>query len=443
MPEILLLIPPNKEGFIRDTYYGCWHKRKFINYSWPPLYLYQLNSIIKNSKIVDLSELSFEYGLNYFKNAKNLKFIVCNIGTFTFKEDLMFLKEIKKITTAKIIVFGQHPTVEPEETLKSGTIDFALRGEPENIINDIINNKFNKKELKKINGVCFGKHISKKTVIINDLNSIPFPKRIKNKRYYNPLVKNIPYTTMLLTRGCPFDCIFCTVPTLFGKTFRKRSIESVILEIRQVLLQGYKEIFIRDENLTLDKKYLKNLCNEIINENLKFTWICNSRVDTVDYDLLKLMKKSGCHLIKFGVESGNQKTLNLLRKGITLLQIKNTFRICKKISIDTLGHFMIGSPGETRNDILNTIKFAIDLDPTYASFDVLIYYPKSNVNLQEKSKLSVRELNNLHDYAFRKFYLRPIYILKNILKTKTIYELINKFRATFQLWRGLIKSIIS
>ena len=104
---------------------------------------------------------------------------------------------------------------------------------------------------------------------------------------------------------------------------------------------------------------------------------------------------------------------------------------------------MIGSPGETRNDILNTIKFAIDLDPTYASFDVLIYYPKSNVNLQEKSKLSVRELNNLHDYAFRKFYLRPIYILKNILRTTTIYELINKFRATFQLWRGLIKSIIS
>ena len=79
MPEILLLIPPNKEGFIRDTYYGCWHKRKFINYSWPPLYLYQLNSIIKNSKIVDLSELSFEYGLNYFKNAKNLEIIPDNM----------------------------------------------------------------------------------------------------------------------------------------------------------------------------------------------------------------------------------------------------------------------------------------------------------------------------------------------------------------------------
>jgi len=383
---------------------------------------------------MDSSNDNFSNAIQKIKK-QNPKTIICNIGTYTLEEDLEFLNQVKKQTKAKIITFGQHPSVEPEDTLKNSVIDILIKGEPEEVINDVIKNINNKKQLKTIKGVCYKRHISKEKNIIKDLDKLPFPKRPNKNYYFNPLVKHEPCTTMLITRGCPFDCSFCTVPTLYGKTFRKRSVEKVIKEIKTIINQGYKEIFFRDENLTLNKKYLTNICNEILKNKLKFSWMCNSRVDTVDLNLLKLMKQSGCHLIKFGVESGNQKTLTKLKKGTTIKQIKKTFNFCKQLNIDTLGHFMIGNPGETKKDILNTINFAIQLDPTYASFDTLLTYPGTTA---KKSMISEKELEDLHNYAFRKFYLRPKYIVKNIMSTKTVTQLKNKILSSYELWYSFL-----
>ena len=135
----LLLVPPNKQGYIRDTYYGCWHKKKFINYSWPPLYLNQLNAVIPDSELMDLSGQSVSRAIKKIKEL-NPKTVICNTGTFTFKEDLKFFTEIKKHIQTKIIVFGQHPTIDPENTLASNIVDITVRGEPEEIINQIIKN---------------------------------------------------------------------------------------------------------------------------------------------------------------------------------------------------------------------------------------------------------------------------------------------------------------
>jgi len=431
----LLLVPPNKEGFIRDTFYGCWHKSKFVNYSWPPLYLYQLNSIIKDSKVLDLSKKKFNDALeNVLKY--NPKTIMINTGTFTIKEDKQFLKAVKNKLKCNVIAFGQHPTVNPRDTLSDGTIDICIKGEPENIIKEIILSIDDKTQLKKIKGVCFKNHISKQKNIIKNLDDIPFPKRQnKNDEYFNPLVINEPYTTMLITRGCPFDCTFCTVPTIYGKIFRKRSIGNVIDEIKQILKLRYKEIFIRDENLTLHKKYLIELCNEIINQKLKFKWICNSRVDTIDKALLKIMKQAGCHLIKFGVESSNQKMLNKLKKGTTKKQIIKSFKLCKETNIETLGHFMIGNPGESKKDIKDTVDFALNLNPTYASFDILINYPGTVI--QKNNTLTNAELELMHDYSFKKFYLRPKFIIKTIMNTKSIVQFKNRVKSTLAMWKKM------
>ncbi|MBT3720209.1 radical SAM protein [archaeon] len=437
--SIILLVPPNAEGFIRDTYYGCWHKKKFINYSWPPLYLRQLNTLISNSKIFDLSKRTSEKAINILIKEKP-KIIIVNIGTYTFQEDHLFLKKLKQKISCKIIAFGQHSTILPNDTLKSGVIDFAIKGEPEEIIQKVVKNINEYDKLKKINGVCLKNHISEEKAQIKNLDKVPIPKRNLefDNKYFNPLARNLPYTSMTITRGCPYSCTFCTVPSLYGKTFRKRSINIVIKEIKQIKELGYKEIFFRDENLTLDKKYIKELCEKIIKEKIEISWIGNSRVDTVDFELLKIMKKAGCHLLKFGVESSNQNMLNLLKKGTTIKQVKQTVENCKKIGIDTLCHFMIGNPGETRKDILKTINFAIELDPRYASFDVLINYPKTNILNEKQTKISKEELNKLHNYAFRKFYLRLGYIFRHLLNTKSFTELILKIKSTIQLWKGLL-----
>ena len=146
MMKSLLIVPPNKEGYIRDTFYGCWHKPKYVEYSWPPLYLYQLNSIIPNSKVMDLIKNNSD-PINLIKN-ENPDIILCNIGSQTIVEDLKFFKQLKQNIKVKIIVFGQHPTVDPIDTLKNGIIDICIRGEPENIIKYLIDNINNPNKLK-------------------------------------------------------------------------------------------------------------------------------------------------------------------------------------------------------------------------------------------------------------------------------------------------------
>jgi len=124
----------------------------------------------------------------------------------------------------------------------------------------------------------------------------------------------------------------------------------------------------------------------------------------------------------------------IIKKGTTKKQIENTFNLCNKIGIETLGHFMIGNPNETEKDILNTLDFSKKLNPTYASFDILIYYPKT---IKNKSKIPKNKLNHLHKFLFKEFYLRPNYILLTALKTKTFTQLVNKIKSSIQLWKKI------
>lgn len=442
MVHILFLIPPNKKNFIRDTQYGCWHEKKWIDYSWPPLALYQIAALFDDAVVLDAAglKLTEEETLHKIKNI-NPSFIAVNTGTYVFSDDVKFLKKAKEITNAKIILFGQHPTTCPKECLDYGWIDFVVRGEPESVINQLIKNHTDTKKLKLLSGVCFKNHISRKKAVVNDLDSLPFPRRDISSinLYKNPFAKKRPFATTLTTRGCPFDCIFCTVPVLYGKRFRKRSTTSIITELRMLKKQGFKEIFFRDENITLDRTHITSLCNSLTKEKLKLSWMCNSRVDTVNKNILSLMKKSGCHMIKFGVESSDEKILKNIKKGITTAKIRETFRLCKELKIETVAHFMIGNPGETEESILKTIDFAKKLNPTYSSFDMVLKYPGTEIsNAKRVCNLTRKELNYWHNRAFKEFYLRPAYIIRNILNIKSLGEFKDKFYATLQLWRSLL-----
>lgn len=433
MTRIVLLVPPNREGYVRDTYYGCWHRKKFVNYSWPPLMLYYLHTLLPDSVVLDAPahNLSQEEALLKIADL-DADTVVTSTGTFTVQEDGPFLAKLRKEFGCTTALYGEFATTNPQAALQLG--HFVIKGEPEAALPALM------KQLR---------HHSPRTVIdaglVKDLDALPFPRRVLEDRqlYFNPFAKTGPFTTVLASRGCPFECIFCSVPVMYGRSVRVRSPKNVLEELTLLEEQGFREVFFRDENLTLHKGFLTELCNGMIERGLELRWIANSRVDTVDEQLLSLMRKAGCHLLKFGVESFSNKTLKTLKKGTDNRQVRKAFSLCEGTGISTVAHMMLGCPGESEGQIRGNIKELVKLNPTYASFDVVLTYPGTGLaQMQEEGKTTEiphERLEKLHDYAFRRFYLRPRLLRKHISAIGSGEELLWKAKTTVQLWKGLLK----
>lgn len=162
--------------------------------------------------------------------------------------------------------------------------------------------------------------------------SLPVPRHelFPLKKYTFPLGKDRVYTCMITSLGCPYKCSFCIPGTM---DFKLRDIDNCIEELRYIRSLGIREILFQDSTLTVNRKHIVRLCKRMIEEKLGMKWICLSRVDNVDRELLELMKKAGCHSIQFGVESGDEDVLKDIQKGITKEQVKNAFRWCKEVKI--------------------------------------------------------------------------------------------------------------
>jgi len=336
-----------------------------------------------------------------------------------------------------IILGGPHPTIMPDEVARETRADIIMSGEADNIISDVLKNigKYKQKRI-----VAAGK--------VMDLDSLPFPARhLLDMQKYTSLPNNYkitPHTLQVLTsRGCAFTCTFCHDAK---GTFRQRSVENVIAELKH-LKEKYdvKEIAFWDDILTLNKSWAHKLCTAMINEKLNLTWSCYTRLDLIDAPLLKAMKSAGCWNIFFGIESGSQELLNNIKKRMTIELISNQVKLVKKCGIEIRASFMLGLPGETPALARKTIKFAIDLDPDYAQFCLTTPYPGTelwttaeqwgtlnrdfkNYTIWKpvfvpKGYKNEEELMSLHKEAFRKFYIRPIYILKRIIKIRSLADL--------------------
>ncbi len=465
MTTALFLNPPSKHGIavVRDTLYGCWCKGR-AKYMWPPLGLAMLAAVVEKAGI-DVALLdSMALGQRPDDSLKEIlklkpKYIIVSSATITFSNDVELLKKVKsQLKDTKIIMIGTHVTIMPKETLKEKAIDYIIIGEPDIATKNLVVALENNKDPAQIKGVGFVR--DNKTIItgtadiIENLDQLPFPARHlfpKEANYFNPLAKRLPYTTALSSRGCPAKCIYCTSVTLYGNRFRARSVKNVVDEMEMCVKElGYKEIFFRDETFTMDNKRTIDICKEIINRNLDVTWIVNARVNSVDDKSLRWMKKAGCHMIKFGVESGNQQILNNLKKGQTLEQTREAFKLCKKHKIQAVAHLMFGSPGETEQTVKDTIKFVKEIDPDYASFNITTPYPGTELWDMVKDDLDIRddfssydiektlenarfnekwcdlttdELDTFYNKAYNSFYFRPKYILKRLIKQRGFKDL--------------------
>ena len=285
-----------------------------------------------------------------------------------------------------------------------------------------------------------------------DMDALPIPDRTllpKGIDYFNPVVWNVPYTTMQTSRGCPGKCIFCTAPEFYGRKIRFRSTANVMTELREIKGMGFKEVFFRDETFTAYRERNKEICQAMIDENLGLTWIANGRVDMIDRETMALMKKAGCHMLKFGVESGSGEMLRAYQKGTTLDQARQAFRDAAEVGIDTHAHLVLGGPEESPGTLANTLAFVKELNPTTASFGLLTPFPGTELfrRVEEKhpeirdgsdsnmanlhidgfyaetiSGMTGEALNSWLLKCYRAFYLRPGYLIKRLLGIRSVNQ---------------------
>jgi len=440
----------------------------------PPLGLLYLAAYLERYsnhqvEILDcqVEELDYKQIENKIKE-KNPDAIGLTTMTFTLIDVLNIAKIAKKINSEiKIILGGPHVDIYPKETINQPHIDYLVLGEGEMPLKNLLDNINSTDNLHLIKSIVFkdnDKIINTGKAELNqDLDSLPFPARhlTPYKKYSSVLSKVNPVTTMFTSRGCPYNCLFCDRPNL-GKIFRARSAKNVVNEMEECKKMGIKEILIYDDTFTVNRQRVIDICLEIQKRNLHINWDVRARVDTVDKELLKMMKVSGCQRIHYGVEAGTQKILNILRKGITLKQAEKAFELSRKIGFETLAYFMIGSPTETKKDILKTIKFAKKLKPDFVHITITTPFPATDLyrmGLEQKiwpndhwqkfaknpradfippvweKILSKEELISLNRKAYRAFYFRPKYILEKLSQLTSLKELKTKSKA---VW-GMLK----
>lgn len=461
--KVLILNPPSKyaKNVVRDLFYGCWCKGKRIAAAeFPPTTLLSIYTILKEegheTYIIDTQAEKLDLVKTKLR-IKQLKpeIIIIPTSTMSFIEDAETLLHIKKSNPCITMAFGSHVTFFPRISLKQKGIDYIILREPEFIIRDFINRMDKKESVHNLKGIGFREGskivINEPYPFIQNLDDIPIPDRtpILNYAYFNPLVKKMPWITAITSRGCPGRCNFCTSPNFYGNTYRFNSPERVVKEVRYLKGLGYKEIFFRDETFTGNYNRTEKFCKLMIKEKIKISWICSARVNTVDENLIRLMKQAGCHMIRLGVESGVQDILNNIKKGVTVQQTEKAFKLCKKYGIETHAHTMLGCPGENWETVNKTIEFMKKLDPTTLTCGAYTPYPGTPIFEFVKQKLpeigdgSKCDLSRVHNIGFysktfcslsneevgkavkkmyKQFYLRPYYVLKTLCRIRSLSE---------------------
>ncbi|MFX0134192.1 MAG: B12-binding domain-containing radical SAM protein [Candidatus Hodarchaeota archaeon] len=350
----------------------------------PPLGLAYLSAVLKErgDKVKILDNYVCEYhNVEHVINSFKPDVVGISINSITARHGY----EIAKIAKEKeiiTIVGGPHATLMPEKAVSNDNIDHVVVGEGEITLKKLLNNIENGNN-ERIKGVYYknGKFLPRE--FIKDLDTLPYPDwdtlNLNNypRESFFTKSKLKPLDTVNTSRGCPFNCTFCSVGSVSGKIHRAFSPRRMVEEIL-LLKEKYKSkiIFFREDNFTANRKRIENFCNLMIEEKIDISWMCESRVDALNKDLLIEMRKAGCETIFFGIESGSQKMLDCINKGIKVEQIEKIMKLCKKIGIGTTASFLIGVPGETYQTVRETVRFIIKIDPDVFWFNV--YRPTPN-----------------------------------------------------------------
>lgn len=450
------------KNVVRDVLYGCWCNGKRIGGATvPPFALLQVAAVLKNDgndvEFLDAQaeQTSLEEMIPRIIHAD---MVIISTSTMTFEEDAKTLFAFKEVNSDILtVVFGSHPTFLSKATLSHPGVDIAVRHEPEYILRDLARQLRQGQDWKQVQGIAFKKDgqvvINPPYPFIENLDELPFPDISllpKNIDYFNPIVRNMPYMTTSTSRGCPGRCSFCTAPAFDGNRLRFQSADYVIQEIEYLVSNGFREIYFRDDTFFVNKKRDRAICQAIIEKNLNISWLGNARIGMIDFDTMQLAKEAGCHTIKFGIESGDQRVLDRSRKGYKIEQAYQTFQWAHELGVATHAHCMLGMPGDNENTIQKTIQFVKELNATTATFGICTPYPGAPLydevlqnhpeigdgSSSDLSKLHVEGLFNelyaditkekLERYitkAYRSFYLRPQIFLSMLKQIRSLDDI--------------------
>ena len=362
-----------------------------------------------------------------------------------------FLRE--KFPEIKQIAGGVHPTIMPKSVLENSEIDIVVIGEADRTVQEIVQGK----KLSQIKGIAYkekGKiKFTKPRPLIENLDSLPLPAwhLFPVSQYKNPrmMARKNPVGTIGTSRGCVFGCIYCN-KSVFGRKFRAKSVARVVKEFEHLKKSGFNEVHVWDDMFSTDLKRAKEICRVMIKKNLNLTWQleCGVRVNSVDLEFFQLARKAGCYKVAFGYESGNQKILDNMNKGINLQDSENATNLARQAGLEVSGFFMFGLPGETIETMEDTIKFACKLNPDMAKVTILVPFPSTPVfddfkkqgliisedwtkyNFHTASKvynhpnLSWEVLEKYYDLFYKRFYFRPNYLIKRFIRSSIRGELL-------------------
>ena len=436
--RILLVMPPTESAI-----------KKVVGTTGPPLGLAYLASMVREEhevRIIDgiAEDLTFEGVMRIIKRY-DPDMIGITATTSAMYDAYTVAKIAKNLNENVFVVMGgPHVTFTPELTMREcPCIDAVVRGEGELTFKELVDAVDKGRPLRGILGLSYREGNGKirnepPRPLIKNVDGIPMPSYdlLPMDKY---VAGRTPFGTVMTSRGCPFNCAFCSSSLQFGKRWRGHSVERVIEELSILRYEyGRREIEFLDDTFTLNKVRAVKIAEAIKREGLDITWTASSRVNTINEKVAKAMKAGGCHTVYFGIESGTQRILDFIGKGITLEQSVDAVKTAKKAGLRALGSFIIGFPDETREEVDATIAFAKKVGVDFAQFTIATPYPgtrlwayavQNNLLLTRnwRKYTTVDPVMKLKYFtpegiakmlrrAYLAFYLRPKVLLKDLVE---------------------------
>jgi len=460
-----------------------WESRRGIA-AWPPLGILYLATVLRE-RGVETSVL--DQPANGLTKEETVRWIEKEdpdiLGFSTFASSGLTAASTSELVKRKnpniIIVFGNHHATFSAERLlrKYPSVDIAVRGEGEDTVVDLENCLRNGGNLKDVFGITFrdGDEVvsTPDRPLIEDLDSIPFPDRSLLDMEYHSVVAGArlatrKFTSIVSSRGCTYSCRFCTCQKFALRSWRPRSVENILEELRYLASEGFRQFIFVDDNFTLNQRRVIQLSKAIRDERLDMEWLCEGRVDNCSSEMLKELSRAGCKVIYFGIESANQRILDYYDKRISPEQSMDAVETARESGIEVIvGSFILGAPDETREEIRNTLEFAKRLQIDLPQFNILTVYPGMDIweelrtqgILDEEehwergvlvpevcpSAVPAGEIKQMTNEAFHDFVLRPTYLLgqaarslrstfrmrlimNNLVRIRDIVDSINKIQ---------------